>query len=100
MAVGDIVNCKHCGKQFVRTSPRQSICPVCAARCRGLKAQEKSEKKKDTTPVKSRYSFSAKDFSLSEMERAARANGMTYGQYAAALAAGTVAPPTRNGGKG
>ena len=100
MAIGDIVNCKHCGKQFVRNSPRQSICPECALKTRGLKAQETSENKKDTTPVKNRYSFSTKDYSLSEMERAARANHMTYGQYAAALECGKVAPPVRNGGKG
>ena len=99
MAVGDIVNCKHCGKQFVRTKPRQIGCPECMAKSRGLRAQETAEKKKDTTPVKSRYSFSTKDFSLSEMERAARANGMTYGQYAAALENGTVAPPPRKRGK-
>lgn len=99
MAVGDIVSCRTCGKQFVRTKPRQLICPECAAKSRGQKAQEKAENKKDTTPVKSRYSFSTKGFSLSEMERAARANNMTYGQYAAALESGRVAPPTRNGGK-
>lgn len=100
MAVGDIINCKHCGKQTVRTTPRQQICPECAARCRGLKAQETAEKKKDTTSVKSRYSFSTKDFSLSEMERAARANDMSYGEYAAALKSGRVAPPPRKAGKG
>ena len=100
MAVGDIVNCKHCGMQFARTGPRQSICPECALKVRGLKAQEKSENKKDTMPVKNRYSFSLKDYSLSEMERAARANGMTYGRYVAALECGKVAPPVRNGGKG
>ncbi|MBQ3257843.1 MAG: hypothetical protein IJA67_10595 [Oscillospiraceae bacterium] len=99
MAVGDIVNCKHCGKQFVRTKFRQVICPECALKNRGLKAQEKSENKKDTTQVPNRYSLSLKDYSLSEMERAARANHMTYGQYAAALESGKVAPPVRNGGK-
>ena len=56
--------------------------------------------KKDTTPVKNRYSFSTKDYSLSEMERAARANGVTYGRYAAALECGRVAPPPRKDGKG
>ena len=99
MAVGDIVSCKHCGKQFVKTGLRQLVCPECAARCRGLKAQEKAENKKETTLVQNRYSLSTKDYSISEMERAARLNGMTYGKYAAALAMGTVEPPARQVGK-
>ncbi|MBR4077550.1 MAG: hypothetical protein IKK17_02985 [Oscillospiraceae bacterium] len=100
MAIGDIVNCKHCGKQFVRVKFRQVVCPECEAKSRGRIAQTKDENKKETTSVKNRYSFSVKDYSLSEMERAARANGMTYGRYAAALECGKVAPPVRNGGKG
>ena len=78
MAIGDIIDCKHCGSQFAKTARGQLMCPTCAAATRGLKAREKSESKKDTTPVKNRYSLSVKDYSLSEMERAARANGMTY----------------------
>ncbi len=99
MAIGDIVNCRTCGKQFVRTKFRQVICPECDAKSRGRKAQEKSENKKDTTQVSNRYSLSLKDYSLSEMERAARTNGMTYGQYVAALENGSVAPPPRKAGK-
>ena len=39
-------------------------------------------------------------YTLAEMERAARENGMTYGKYSVALEWGMVAPPKKTKGAG
>ena len=98
---GDLFICEMCKRATVRTSGHQIVCSACASvRYRQQQAQYALEHKKRQLEEPKRKTGSSPLYTIAEMERAARKNGMSYGQYTVALKWGRVDPPEKTKGAG
>lgn len=99
--LGELFICAMCKRAVRRTSGNQVVCPICAPeRARQKAAEADQRKKQKKQEADNRKAENKTQYTLAEMERAARENGMTYGKYSVALEWGMVAPPKKTKGAG
>lgn len=108
--IGDYYVCKRCGKvEQVKYSGRpKKYCTICAEMVHKEQIHKHNEERRiETRSLANEYAekrvepvTSKPQYTLAEMNAAARENNMSYGQYSVALANGTVKPPDKKPDKG
>lgn len=91
------MQCDMCGESCVRTTFNQKFCPECKNKAY-VKRQQEWHKQQYT--IDKTVEHKKAKYTLAQMNEAAREHNMTYGQYAAALKEGRVAPPGEKNKRG
>ena len=87
--------CRCCGKVSIRMRVNQMYCEECRndGSIKRMQQEKNKERPTPTVTVKKEPKSSKPNFSLAEVEAAARKNGMNYGRYVAAWKNGTAPAP-------